>query len=144
MTDNLLLLHNQQSYRNLNSMSKLSTKTLHILFGMALSDRIIEAREDAGLSQADVARLWSVTRATVHLLENGTTQTIRPEYLFKLAERTKFRPEYIALDQLPKMAVNASERLSGDEVSLLELWRNTPLDRRQKATWVMLMGDSST
>ncbi len=78
-----------------------------------LAERIIEARESAGLDKAGLqraARPVKITHSALSQLESGKSRTMRAETALAIARVTGYRPEYLVLGQLPKRAGDSVAR----------------------------------
>lgn len=53
---------------------------------MSLSERIVTARLQAGLSKTDLAKKLGLTPAAIHLLETGQTQALASSNVFSMAD----------------------------------------------------------
>lgn len=73
-----------------------------ILDMSTLAERLVEARTEAGISQAELGRACGVTRSSVWQWENGYTSDMKMEHIFKAADRLGVRDRWLALGQGPK------------------------------------------
>lgn len=93
-----------------------------------LSDRVIQARRDAGLSQVELSRRVGVTQQSIQQLENGTVKS--PRYVLELAEALNVNPTWLRSGKgdkaPPKSMYPRSELVMGGG---FEVWDNkTPYD----------------
>ena len=65
-----------------------------------LTDRIRAAREEAGLSQADVAKALRLSRSAVNQWEQGLSKNIRLSHFFALARLLRQDPQWLATGQV--------------------------------------------
>jgi len=68
----------------------------------SLSERLQEAMESAGLTQADIARVISATPTTVHLLLVGVTKKLRGDYALAIETATGFASQWLLSGKGPK------------------------------------------
>ena len=61
-----------------------------------LTDRIRTAREEAGLSQADVAKALRISASAVTQWEQGSTKNIKLSHFFALARLLEKDPQWLA------------------------------------------------
>ncbi len=62
---------------------------------MTIGDRIKQARLDAEMTQAELARKVGVSREAVSQWESGESKGMKPENLIKCAVTLQVRPEYL-------------------------------------------------
>lgn len=61
-----------------------------------LTERIRDAREQAGLSQADVAKALRISASAVNQWETGFSKNIKLEHFFALARLLQQDPQWLA------------------------------------------------
>lgn len=91
-----------------------------------LSLKIKELREEAGLSQVDLAKEFGLTQSTVGGWESSA-RSPKLDMLCKLADYFNVTTDYL-LDRAPRSA--PQQELSDDEKELLEVYRG--LDHKGK------------
>lgn len=67
-----------------------------------MGDRLRRAREEAQTTQQELADYVGVSRAAVAQWENGETKNVRPENLFKAAEKLGKSAKWLALGEGPE------------------------------------------
>lgn len=60
-----------------------------------LADRVKQARESAGLSQADLARLSGISTAAMSQIETGQTKTLKASTATAFAKATGYTAEWL-------------------------------------------------
>lgn len=116
-----------------------------------LADRIRTAREEAGLSQADVAKALRISASAVNQWEQGFCKNIKLEHFFALASLLRQNPQWLATGmvlpylnrtqtRLPKLD---DPPLTRQEKALLHQIRQMP-DRPQKGLLKFLRALSDT
>ena len=118
-----------------------------------LTDRIRTAREDAGLSQADVANGRCTSRVLrSNQWEQGLSKTIRLSHFFALARLLRQDPQWLATGQVfprsrePSVLSPApdSPSLTSEEKSLLHQIRRLPDTlRKTLLKFLRALGDAS-
>lgn len=99
---------------------------------MAIQDRIREAREQAGISQTELARLLGVTRSACSQWESQRGTAPRRERLEQLSSLLGVSFEWLATGRgadgapLPEPAVLPPADLPPDQQELLGLYRRLP------------------
>lgn len=63
---------------------------------MSVGERVTEAREAAGLTKTQLAKLCGISKQALGQIENGTTKAPNPTNLFAIAKATGFSAEWIA------------------------------------------------
>jgi len=61
-----------------------------------LAERIKRSREEAGLTQEQLAAACGITSAAIGLVEIGDTKTLKSAHLFKMARALRKNPEWLA------------------------------------------------
>lgn len=103
---------------------------------MAIHDRIREAREQAGLSQTELARLLGVTRSACSQWESPQGTAPRRERLVQLAYVLDVSFEWLATgngasnDTAGVAALDAMPELQPDQKELLTIYRRLPARQR--------------
>lgn len=100
-----------------------------------LSERLVDAMEMAGISNAELARLVGVTRSAVTHWVNGTSPNIRPEHLFRVADALNVEARWLAIGDGPR----SRQRLSAQQSKLLDAYHHLPPDARE-AVAVLMFG----
>ena len=67
-----------------------------------LNERLQEALESAGLTQADIARVIGATPTTVHLLLSGITKKLRGDYALAIETATGYASQWLLSGKGPK------------------------------------------
>ncbi|HLU61789.1 MAG TPA: helix-turn-helix domain-containing protein [Gammaproteobacteria bacterium] len=97
---------------------------------MTIADRIREAREQAGVSQTELARLLGVTRSACSQWESPQGTAPRRERLEQLATLLGVSFEWLATgrgsEQAPAEVQVTSPDLPPDQQELLALYRRLP------------------
>ena len=99
---------------------------------MAIHDRIREAREQAGVSQTELARLLNVTRSACSQWESAHGTAPRRERLEQLAQLLGVSFEWLATGrggnggEPPELHPDADRELPPDQQELLALYRRLP------------------
>lgn len=112
---------------------------------MKIHDRIREAREQAGISQTELARLLGVTRSACSQWEAAVGTAPRRERLEQLAALLGVSFEWLATGRgsagspLPEPAAVAPADLPSDQQEVLALYRRLPA--RFRLTVLNLMRD---
>ena len=94
------------SMLNVSNKSCLSTNEAYYLNEESiaamnkLAERIRAAREEAGLSQADVAKALCLSRSAVNQWEQGLSKNIRLSHFFTLARLLRQDPQWLATGQV--------------------------------------------
>ncbi|MHB1950024.1 MAG: helix-turn-helix transcriptional regulator [Acidiferrobacteraceae bacterium] len=107
---------------------------------MILAERLRYAREQAGLSQSELARRAGLRPQTVQAIEAGAVR--RPRALMELARLLRVRSEWLVWEEGPMMEPAVSElpadyvadpeaRLSTEAVSLARDWMTLPRQERE-------------
>lgn len=92
---------------------------------MELSERIAEAREAAGLSQAKLATKCGVSRASVSAWEAGRVKDLKNEHLFCVARITGYSAKWLATGSGDRRADNHEIEWNGP----MDAWdSSTPLN----------------
>ncbi len=99
-----------------------------------LTDRIRAAREEAGLSQTDVAKALRISASAVNQWEQGFTKNIKLEHFFALAKLLGQDPRWLATGKAPSRMREIAAMPSvpnfpaptGDERALLHYVRHMP------------------
>lgn len=73
----------------------------------ALGRRILEARQDAKLTQEALGRACGVTKGAVSQWENGDVRNLKIAHLFRLADRTGFEARYLGIGDGPRKRKDA-------------------------------------
>ena len=105
-----------------------------------LTDRIRTAREEAGLSQADVAKALRLSRSAVNQWEQGLSKNIRLSHFFALARLLRQDPQWLATGQVfprarePVVMSPTPDypALTSEEKALLHQIRRLPGTSRKK------------
>lgn len=73
-----------------------------------LGERIVQARDAAGLTQTGLARLVGINQQTMHKIEAGITQKVKEDLLLALAEKLNVSPAWLALgiEEIDKVSDN--------------------------------------
>ncbi len=117
-----------------------------------LAERIRAAREEAGLSQADVAKALHLSRSAVNQWEQGLSKNIRLSHFFTLARLLRQDPQWLATGQVfprsrePSVLSPApdSPSLTSEEKSLLHQIRRLPDTlRKTLLKFLRALGDAS-
>ena len=90
-----------------------------------LTDRIRIAREEAGLSQADVAKALRISASAVNQWEQGFSKNIKLEHFFALASLLRQDPQWLATGTVFPYLRRTQTRLSKLD--------GPPLTREEKA-----------
>lgn len=99
---------------------------------MGIHDRIREAREQAGVSQTELARLLGVTRSACSQWESATGTAPRRERLEQLAQLLGVSFEWLATGRggsgpsAIEVQPDAGTELPPDQQELLNLYRRLP------------------
>lgn len=92
-----------ESLANHTLFVNLSRQDLTQNVGMTvLADRMKEALNEAGLNQAELARLVGCTRATVNDWTSGRTESLRGPNLMKAAQALGVEPDWLGTGKGPK------------------------------------------
>ena len=91
----------------------------------SLPDRIRTAREEAGLSQADVAKALRISPSAVNQWEQGFCKSIKLEHFFALARLLRRDPQWLATGTVLPYPRRTQTRLTKLE--------DPPLTREEKA-----------
>ena len=117
-----------------------------------LTDRIRTAREEAGLSQADVAQALRLSRSAVNQWEQGLSKNIRLSHFFALARLLRQDPQWLATGQVfPRARETAAmpptpdyPSLTSEERALLHQIRRLPGTlRKTLLKFLRTLGDAS-
>ena|SRR3990167_2183918 len=76
-----------------------------------ISDRVRRAREEAGLTQQQLADACGISRTAIALWEYGYSKSIKAEHLFKAARALKKNPEWLANGQGTETPVGATDEI---------------------------------
>lgn len=90
---------------NTRNASTLTSTSCNVPYMPLLKDRIIEAREAAGLDKAGLVRAvrpFTLTHSALSQLESGKTKSLKASTAVAIARATGFRPEYLVNGTLPK------------------------------------------
>jgi transcriptional regulator with XRE-family HTH domain len=79
------------------------------------------------LTKAEVARRCGVSKPTVSQWTNGSTQNLKSQHLFALADATGFSARWLGTGQGPRLAERV---ISEDERLLLERYRKLDDDNK--------------
>lgn len=110
-----------------------------------LPERIRTAREEAGLSQVDVAKALRISASAVNQWEHGFTKNIKLEYFFALAHLLDQDPQWLATGKVHPRAREKGQpagegpTLSIEERTLLHYIRQMP-DTLRKLVFRFLKG----
>ncbi|MHB1586193.1 MAG: helix-turn-helix transcriptional regulator [Acidiferrobacteraceae bacterium] len=107
---------------------------------MTLAERLRYAREQADLTQSELARRAGLRPQTVQAIESGIVR--RPRALMELARLLGVRSEWLVWDEGPMMEVAVGEgpgdyrsgsgsRLSEDAIALARDWMTLPRQERE-------------
>ena len=104
-----------------------------------LTERIRAAREEAGLSQADVAKALHISPSAVNQWEQGLTKNMKLNHFFALASLLGQEPRWLATGKMPtrgRESVAKSPKpdnavLTGEEKALLHQIRRLPAKLRR-------------
>ena len=110
------------------------SRRVTILFMKTLTDRIRAAREEAGLSQADVAKALGLSRSAVNQWEQGLSKNIRLSHFFALTRLLRQDPQWLATGQVfprarePVVMSPTPDypTLTSEEKALLHYFRQIP------------------
>ena len=99
-----------------------------------LPDRIRAAREEAGLSQADVAKALHISASAVNQWERGLIKNMKLDHFFALTNLLKQDPRWLATGKVPSRtrepAVMSPKpdypALTSEEKALLHYFRQIP------------------
>ena len=80
-----------------------------------LTERIRAAREQAGLTQTDVAKALRISPSAVNQWEQGFTKNIKLEHFFTLARLLGQDPQWLATGKRPPRAREASDKPSASD-----------------------------
>ncbi len=105
-----------------------------ILFMKTLTNRIRAAREEAGLSQADVAKALHISASAVNQWERGLIKNMKLDHFFALASLLRQDPRWLATGKgYPRMRETAAmppapdyPTLTSEEKALLHYFRQIP------------------
>jgi transcriptional regulator with XRE-family HTH domain len=97
---------------------------------MNLAKRIRGRRNELGLSAADVAAICDVSRTAVLKWESGTTENLKHDHLFVVADALNVQPRWLALGEGEKIASPAREAYS---VALTK--RDKTTDPKARKVW---------
>ena len=117
-----------------------------------LANRIREAREKVGLSQAEVAKSLNISASAVNQWEQGLSKNIKLEHFFDLAALLQQDPQWLGagtvFPQRRRTRATLPARcqpvvsLNGDEKVLLHHFRRLPDKlRRQLLKFIRGLGD---
>lgn len=92
---------------------------------MDFGSRLAKAIEERGVTRADVAREAKVTRAAVTAWINGKSQTIKAQYLLKIAAFLGVSPTWLQTGHgaMRLAAASPPPEATDDEPALLHDWR---------------------
>lgn len=80
----------------MNIASTLLCADSKLAYMKTLADRVIEAREDAGIEKpAALAKIIGVSPSAIYQIEIGKTKSLNPETLFKLSEALNVSAEWL-------------------------------------------------
>lgn len=86
------------------------------LDAMSVGERVTEAREAAGLTKTQLAKLCGMSKQALGQIENGTTKAPNPTNLFAIAKATGFSAEWIATGSGKTMtAIDAARGIMEDK-----------------------------
>lgn len=69
---------------------------------ISIGERLKEAREENGLSLAEMARKSGMHKTVIWKLENGAHKTAGPDVVENLAKTLRVRPAWLMFGELPK------------------------------------------
>lgn len=95
-----------------------------------LAGRIVERRQELGLTPAHLAHAVGVSISAVLQWENGKTKNLKNEYLFALADALNVSPRWLATGRGPKVAAASREAYS---IALSR--RDEAANDKQKKGW---------
>lgn len=99
---------------------------------MTIAQRLAEASQKTGMTQAAFAKQLKVTRSAVHQWESGATKYVRPEHLFAVADATGFSARWLATGKGPRNApARPEEAFSTEVLSLAAQIAGLPKERRE-------------
>ena len=101
-------------------------------------ERLAQAMQDEGLSQADLARAIGVSRSAIHQIINGASKGLRPEHLILACRRLRVRPEWLALGEGPVRPVLYSQ----DDCEIIRTYQL--LSPQQQAAVAAIVREIST
>ena len=93
---------------------------------MTLADRIKFAREQAGLTQVQLAKAVGISQPSIHELESGRTKQFRASTLLKVAKFLGQSPEWLANGEGEASVLSTPAIKSPDEEELLTSFRSLP------------------
>ena len=98
----------------------------------ALNQRVIEARENVGLSQAEFARKIKISRSALSQIESGATKAIKLETATRMEKVTGFNAEWLGNGNGEKLISEraASPGLSEQEQELISQFRGLLPEQR--------------
>lgn len=113
---------------------------------MAISNRIKEAREAAGLSKSELARRVGVSHTAVGLWEDGSTKNLKDIHIFKIAENTGVSAQYLLYgsNQTKSQSVHESTTKYGQDektIRLVEAYKNAPAELQDAVARVLGIKD---
>ena len=79
------------------------------MLDMTVGDRVREARKEAGLTQAALARAAKVTRSAVSQIESGLIKKLSAENLFPYAKALGVSPLWLMTGQQPKRPIDIND-----------------------------------
>lgn len=95
-----------------------------------LAQRIIEARDAAGLDKAALrlaVRPLRLSHSALSQIESGSTKSLKAETALAIARATGFCVEYLVCGTLPKRSgMHSARPVSADESDLLRRYRAAP------------------
>lgn len=91
-----------------STLSTLDESTLTIRYMEkpieTLAERVRRSREEAGLTQLQLAQKAGISAAAIGLIETGDTRAIKSENVFPLARAMNKNPEWLATGNGPESA----------------------------------------
>ena len=85
----------------------------------SITDRLIEAIDESGLSQTDLGRRVGVTKAAINGWVKGRAVNLRPAHLFAAADALGVEPRWLATGKGPKHRT----KIVDGELRLLDEYR---------------------
>ena len=121
-------------YENGEYLPDPERRRVPILFMKTLTDRIRAAREEAGLSQADVAKALRISASAVNQWERGLIKNMKLDHFFALASLLRQDPRWLATGKgHPRTRETAAmppapdyPTLTSEEKALLHYFRQIP------------------